>query len=366
MLQTRTNIAIATIAAVFCVAAPAQEVVAPALSELRLRNRIDVVAESVTLGDVLNFADADPRLQAALENKPVFSETSPSGAFDVSHDQIVKRLIELGVNRARVTVSGARTCRVTHHEAGKPVTEQPRPTTKEPGQSLQLAADGEQTATLEGALRNWIAQDTHEFGGRCEVEFELAGQEFLALSSPEYEFSIRPAASSDKLGLREFNVSIRQNGRTQRTLRIATRVQLVKSVLVAVRPLSVGAFIRRDDVRSEERLFSRETDIGLDRAELAIGQQVRAFIEAGAMVTSKNLQSVELVKRSAPVTVIGDSGAVQLRMTGIARDNGRLGDKVRVRVGESRANQREVVGVVTGPGNIRIVSESVACAGGAK
>ncbi|MBL8880380.1 MAG: flagellar basal body P-ring formation protein FlgA [Phycisphaerales bacterium] len=348
-----------------CANAVAQETAGPATSELRLRNRIEVVSDVVSLGDVINFAGANAKLQAELETKRLFKADEPAGEFDVSHEQVMKRLVELGVNPGHITLSGARVCHVTHGQRPTLAATEGRNAARPARDAPEMGAETSD-ATLEAALRRWIENDVRELGGRCEIQFEAAGREFLELSSPEYEFAIRASSSGAKLGLRELSVTIRRDGRTQRTLRIAASVKLTKDVLIAIRPLSVGAFVRREDLRPEERLFSRDADLGIDRIEAIVGQQVRTFVEAGSMVTERQLQTVELVKRSSPVTVIGNSGAVQLRMTGMARDNGRLGDKVRVRLGESRSDQREVFGVVTGPGSVRIVSDGVACAGGGK
>lgn len=366
MLRTSLVITAALLLLAMVSIAAGQDILTPGLSELRLRNRIEIVGDTITLGDVLNFADADERLRRAIEHKPLFQDHPRGHQLDITHEQIVRRLGELGVNRARVIVSGARTCRITRHanQANGQAC-----TPAQDGAALVQAvetADAATSETLEAALRAWIEADLRSLGGRCEIDFERAGAEFLQLSSPEYDFAIRGTANSAKLGLREFTVTLRQHGRVQRTVRIAANVQLIKPVLVAARPLAVGAYIRRDDVRLEERLFRRDADLGLDRAELVVGQQVRTFIEAGTMLSPRQLQSVELVRRSTPVSVVGDGGAVQLRLTGIARDNGRLGDKVRVRVGESRSEQREIVGVVVGPGTVRIADQGVASAGDAK
>lgn len=369
VLQIRIDIAAVLVLATTVSIVAGQEILAPAVSALRVRNQIEVVGEIITLGDVLNFADADERLRREIEHKPLFRKDPGGDRLDVSHEQIAARLGELGVNRAKITLRGARVCRITRHsrkpaDANRhaPELAKDESATIESGQ----AVSGDRNGTLESALRAWIEEDLRPLGGRCEISFERAGAEFLELTSPEYEFVIRGSAGDAKLGLRELTVTLRQNGRVQRTIRIVANVQLIRPVLVAARPLATGVYIRRDDMRLEERLFRRDADIGLDRAEAVVGQQVKTFIEAGTMLSARQLQSVELVRRSAPVSVVGDGGAVQLRLTGIARDNGRLGDKVRVRVGESRSDQREIVGVVVGPGTVRITDQGIACAGGVK
>ena len=78
------------------------------------------------------------------------------------------------------------------------------------------------------------------------------------------------------------------------------------------------------------------------------------FIPAGQMVRRSALKSVDMVRRSRPVSVIGSTTSIQVHVTGVALDSGGYGESVRVRLGDSRKDRRVVRGVVTGLGTVRI------------
>ena len=72
------------------------------------------------------------------------------------------------------------------------------------------------------------------------------------------------------------------------------------------------------------------------------------------MIRPGNLKSVDLVRRSQPVTVVGGE-SVSIRLNGEALDSGGYGETIRVRVGNSRSNRREVRAMITGVGTVRLV-----------
>lgn len=327
----------------------------PDVSVLTLLPEARIAQGPVLLRDVLDFRAADARLRSELGAKSAL-ETDTTGSIEVTHAQVVERLAGLGVNLARVMVQGALTCHVT-------VTS-PRRSPADPAQgaaddlivatpAATVATGDAKQRTLVDVLRQHIADELAKLHGEAEIEFERAGQEFLELTAPPWEFSIR-SGDAEPLGLREYRVTLRRDARTHRTVKIMAQVRLLKPVLVAQRPLGIGCFVRPDDVALEPRLFEREQEIGLDRDDLVVGQQVKQFVPAGQMLTAGDVKPVELVKRSRPVTVTGAARNVQIQLTGVALDSGGYGDLVRVRMGDARRDRRELRGVVTGPGTVRL------------
>ncbi len=330
--------------------------VADGVSHLRLRGAATVIGRPVRIDDVLDFSAADPVLTAAIAAKPLLTINS-GASVTVTHEQIVERLTALEVNLARVLINGAAACSVTYTAPPAEPAVQPAavPVEATPTADAFIAGSGGAAHTLADALRERIVNELRALG-KAEVEFELASREFLTLTSPPWEFVIKSKATG-RLGTREFSVSLLQNGRTQRSIRIGAYVRIARRVLVARRPLAIGAFVRDGDLVAEERLFEDRADVGFSDPGQLVGQQLTRFVPGGEMLRPGDVKAVDLVQRSRPVTIIGAGGGVQVSMTGIARDSGGYGDTVRVRIGEDRKSQRELRGVVTGLGTVRIAEE---------
>ncbi|MBI5865542.1 MAG: flagellar basal body P-ring formation protein FlgA [Planctomycetes bacterium] len=319
------------------------------ISVLRLRPQAAVMDERLTLGDVLVFADAAPRLAAELCDKPVPLSIKAPGKTELSRQQIETQLVALGVNRSRVLLNGAASCAVTLTAPQPQATKSPE---EDKVEALIVTPENAGTTTLADAIRRKLGDELAGLGGAPSVEFEAASRDFLALTSPPFEFDVRSGRSSG-LGLREVIVSLRRDGRTQRSLRVGANVKLTRSVLVATKPLNVGGYITRDSLELTPRVFTSNEELGLTDVEPIVGQQVQQFVPIGQMVRQKDVKSVDLVKRSKPVTIESD-GPVTIRATGVALDNGGFGDSVRVRIGDGKKNRREVRGVVSGVATVRL------------
>jgi len=337
-------------------AARADELVGLRTSRLTLRPQATVRGETVRLGDVLSFADADPRLDERLSDVPLAEDLKPPTTVEISYDSVRALLERSRVNLSRVLVSGALVCRVSV-EARAPQNVPPTRVSPSTSQQVDRAAPifrdagASAGARLEDVLRARLDRELSELGGKAEVEFESAGQEFLDLTSPPFEFSVREDRGP-KLGLRQFTVSIRRDNRMLRTARIGAMVKLIREVLVAAGPLNAGNTVRRDSLKFARRVITSERNLGLNAVEQVVGRRVKKYVADGSMIHTENLQDVELVRRSRPVTVTSD-GPVQIRVTGVALDSGGYGQQVRVRIGDPR-KRRIIRGVITGVGTVRM------------
>lgn len=337
---------------------------ATTVSALRIRPAAQVNG-AVTLGDVLDFSSSDPRLKEALADVRLGLSAGAGGVLEISYPQIVDRLEAAGVNMSRVLMRGAYVCRVqvlAASDAADPhlATEgatlaNQQASARVPDdapllRSVPDAVGGGQT--LADAIRAAVQREWKAPDATTEVAFERGRSEFLSLTSPPFEFRVR-AVRGPKLGMREFKVTLYRDGRIERTVSVFGRVSVERDVYVAAKPLSVGAFIRPDNVKRARRLFDSDAALGVERIEQVMGQRVKTFIPAGALVRAVDLKAADMVQRSRPVTLYSD-GQVGVRLTGTALDSGGLGEMVRVRIGELRGQRRVVRGVVTGVARVRL------------
>jgi len=352
--------------AVFCILYSVFPAVADTgeVVRLKLRAQTVVYADVATLGDVLEFGDGSEQLAEQIASQPVVTDPHARGLATVSHDQVVKRLDELGVNLSRVLISGALQCQVTR-QTNTPSSPAGQETVPLAGASATSATGGRRYTgtpppespggprTLATVLRAQADTELAPLGGTAEISFERAGQEFLQLTTPPWEFHIS-SSDRDKVGLREFHVLVRRDGQVQRKASVTAQVHLVRPVVIARRPLNPGNFVRNDDVALETRVFEQSAGLGPTHVEEVVGQQIKRFVPEGAAVLADAIKAVDLVVRSRPVTVTGDNAGIQVRLTGVALDSGGYGDTVRVRLGDSRRERKMLRGVVTGLGAVRL------------
>lgn len=317
---------------------------------LRVRESVVVRGQTPTAADLLMLDGAPTELLDAASAATIDMGAAAPATRVIDHEAIVQKLRDAGVNMAEVLLTGAASCRVTLEVA-------PEETSALPLSPLasKAGSTGEET-TLAAVLRKRVIESTRSLGGDIEVEFERSAGDALALTSPPFEFAIRGGEEA-KLGLREFSVAVRRDGKTQRTLRIAARVKMIKRVLVAHRALNQGTQLREEALEFAPRLFSDDGPLGIEHLELVVGQRVKRFIPAGEMIQTGDLEAMDMVQRSRPVTITGGEH-VAMRLTGVALENGRYGDTIRVRLGDSRKNQREARGVVTGFASVRLVEDT--------
>ena len=319
-----------------------------AISQLKIRPQALVRGDTVTLADVLVLSGADQELQTTIATRPIASGLSPPASTTVSHKQIERQLNELGVNLSRVLIGGALNCRVTLTPAKTPDEH-----AQEDADSALRPSAQPGDRTLARILREHINTELTKLGGTAEIEFERASAAFLDLTTPPWSFSIQ-SRGRQKLGLREFRIVIRRDGKTQRTANVSARVRLSKAVLVARRPLNIGTLVQHDAVELETRLFENEREIGFNQVEQIVGQRISKFVPTGQMVGQNDLKTENLVQRSRPVTVLNSGTSIQVRLTGMALDSGSYGETVRVRLGNSRKDRRVLRGLVTGLGTVQI------------
>jgi flagella basal body P-ring formation protein FlgA len=333
----------------------ADELIASAVSTIRLRAQAIVQQHPATLGDVLVLDRADGRLREAIADAPVWPADPDLAHF--THEQILERLGALGINRTRILVGGAAACHVTFEQPDPPAAPGSDAESAPLFRAVPASESSEASTSLAAIITAHVDRELASLGGKAEIDFERAGEPFLSLTSPPWDFDVR-SADREKLGLRELQVTLRRDGRLQRKPTIMARVQMLKEVLVAEAPLNVGAVVRPQDVRVEPRLFERLSDVGLDDLQRVTGQHVKRFVAAGQMLAEADLQPVELVKRSRPVTVLGSGAGVRVNLTGTALDSGNYGEPVRVRLGETRRDQRVVRGIVSGLGTVQLQGAS--------
>lgn len=137
-------------------------------------------------------------------------------------------------------------------------------------------------------------------------------------------------------------VDIIVDGRPAKSVWVRTVLSLTREVAVAVRPLSPGEAIGSADVSMEVRRMDRAEDT-FGEAEPLVGQIVRRPLRAGEMVTSQDIRQPKAVRRGDQVSLLARGAGFQVSATGLAKEDGRIGDMIEVQNLQSKQIVRAVV-----------------------
>jgi len=145
-------------------------------------------------------------------------------------------------------------------------------------------------------------------------------------------------------------IEVEESGR-ERLLPVTLNVKTVERVPVAALPIEPRTALGSGHVRWEERATTSLGAAQIPSADdLSIGWS-KVRIAAGSLLTSSKVAPRPAVMIGEEISLVLRSGAIELRTTGRALEDGRIGERVRVRNLESgvRLNAR-----VTGPKEVEL------------
>ena len=76
----------------------------------------------------------------------------------------------------------------------------------------------------------------------------------------------------------------------------------------------------------------------------------KRYIAANTVITSNMIQPEQIVKRGETVVIIAGNESLSVEMEGVARDNGRMQERIKVFNPSSR---RVIEAIIIGPGKVR-------------
>lgn len=153
----------------------------------------------------------------------------------------------------------------------------------------------------------------------------------LAISRPEYRYTVISPAAANRLGRRSVTIAILVNGKEEGRVKLNGDLTLHADVVCAAKKLDRHHLISANDLTVVRREVGSLDPLFLRRPEEAIGKQLKISLQPGAILSQPQLASPTLVKRGDRVTIMAHSGEVKVTVPGEAKGNGAAGELVRVK-----------------------------------
>ncbi|KIH77549.1 flagella basal body P-ring formation protein FlgA [Geoalkalibacter ferrihydriticus] len=149
---------------------------------------------------------------------------------------------------------------------------------------------------------------------------------------------------------RRFTFIFQVDGRTQHNQSYRVVLEALAPVAVAALDLSRGVTLTERDINFVEMDLARVRNPAFSAEEL-VGKVLRRTVRLGDVLDRSFVEEPSLVRRGEVVTIIAKRGALQLNATGVARDEGKLGDTIRIR---NSASQKEILCEVVAPATVTV------------
>jgi len=133
---------------------------------------------------------------------------------------------------------------------------------------------------------------------------------------------------------------------------VPVRAAIFRQILVATRPLTRGSILAPDDIILAEFDTSRLPRGYIVSSEHATGQKLRRAIKTGDPITPGLLEMPAMIHRGQKVSLHARSGALTVRMAGIAKSDGILGQIIEF---ENQSSKRAVQAIVRSPQSAEIL-----------
>jgi flagella basal body P-ring formation protein FlgA len=277
-------------------------------AQIRLLARAEVGAPFFTLGDIADIQSADSALQERLSELRMGQ--TPRTGYRVT---LVRAQVEDALARAlpsaRQTVHWAGAQRVSVRGGGQPV-------------NMEQATDLAARAAID-AMRP-------AYGG---LDLQPVGK-LEAFSVPQGEIGLRPQVARMKSATKRLcvPVEVTVDGQIYRTVYVWFAVRAMQKVWVAKHSRPVGEPLLETDFRTELRDVAALSSEPVDVRDAPLRTlRLRRSVEAGRPLLSGEVETRPAVLRSAPVAVKLITGAIAIETNGVALDDGRVGQYVRVR-----------------------------------
>jgi flagella basal body P-ring formation protein FlgA len=129
------------------------------------------------------------------------------------------------------------------------------------------------------------------------------------------------------------------------------------NIVLPAEVLATAHAMRRGDVIGKADLVRREADLGRLRGQYftdpadVIGQRLKRNLAGNLPLTPAMIDAQRLVKRGAEVTIVSDTGSIEVRMRGKALGQGGRGDRIRVK---NTRSGRELTATIIGRGLVKV------------
>jgi len=287
-----------------------------------LKKEVYLENSRFNLGDIAVINGSDIKLISRLSD--VFLGEVPhreKSKRNITPAEIVMKLGQVGIDVEDIEIGGASVASVYP--------------------KLQIiSSDDVSKAVKEFIFENmpWDREDVI-------VETPRRGSD-IAVKYGDISIEIAPRSRNQYIGSVRYTAIISVGGVVQKSVDLSLKISVFKKVLVASRRIKRGEMLNPGNLIMVRRQLSANAKDAIDNPAEAVGMIAARNISVQGVIKQKYLTLPLIVKNREVVKLIFQTGGLNVQTMAVARENGSLGDYVRVQnVDSKKIIYGRVVGV---------------------
>jgi flagellar basal body P-ring formation protein FlgA len=320
--MTSRNLIIAALTLMLVAAvAAAQE------ATVEVRGEVTVSGPALTLGDVAAVETADAALAAALRDIRLGVSPMPGNWRELDREMIRAQLRRSGYSSSRVQLLCPALVKIYRNS--------------------QTVSQAE----IEQHLRDYIAAGAPWSPDEMQVtEVSRIGDTVLPAGALSIE--IQPRGGASWLGATPFVIDLTVDGQVARQLVMQARISVFRLAAVMTNAVPARRVIGPGDVELRRVDIAAASGTAFESLDRVIGMEAVTYLQPGQIVTVRNVAPPVLVKRGQAIALEARSNQFVIRTVGLAQQDGRRGEVIRV---VNPASKKTVEARVTGEGTAEVI-----------
>lgn len=204
---------------------------------------------------------------------------------------------------------------------------------------------------FQQVITNYVERSIDTTASDALLEFRSL-PESIVIEKSEYSLSVAPAVLLPNKGYAGIPVEIRSNGKLIRTVMCSVIIRRFEDVCVTTRSLEKNELIQPIDITVQRMETTALDNEVIASVIAAVNTRAKRMLKANTILKSTMIEEIPAVNYNDNVVVIVRSNNLSIASSGVAREEGKIGDEVRVQ----RTGTREYLsGKVIGKQTVEIV-----------
>lgn len=190
--------------------------------------------------------------------------------------------------------------------------------------SMEISSD-----FIKTAIEKYIKSHSSEKKSTVLIK-DIFGAESIILPNGNLTYSIEPKYHSDLLGKVHLMMFLYIDGEFHERLSLAAKVEKVADVIVAKTPICRGQVIEPSNLKFRSVELSQLKGKPFMDLDGIVGKSASKQIYPEMVVLANDVEIPPVLKRGDTVRIIVTYSNITATARGLARENGRVGEKIRV------------------------------------